>query len=230
MLRPFVIYGEQQGSPLQGYLARPESSEEKLPGLIVIHEWWSLNDNIQKMIARLAGEGYAALAIDLYNGEVAEDPQGARSLVGTVSGNRAQAEDNLMQALRYLESEQGASKIGSMGWCLGGGWSLNTALLLPSELDAAVIYYGRLETDPQQLAPLEMPILGIFGGQDQNPSVESVREFEAALQGLDKAVEIHVYEGADQAFANPSGRNYKAATTEAAWTETIDFLRQTLQS
>ena len=224
-----VTYGEQTDTPLQGYLARPESADNDLPGLIVIHEWWGLNDNIEKMTERLAGEGYTALAVDLYGGEVADAPDAARSLVQAVSTDVAKAEDNLLQAFRYLETEQGAAKIGSIGWCFGGGWSLNTALLLPEALDAAVIYYGRLQTDPDRLEPLQMPILGIFGALDQNPSVESVREFEAVLQDLGKSIEVHVYENADHAFANPSGRNYNEAAAEAAWTETVDFLAQALQ-
>lgn len=225
-----VVYGEQPGTALQGYLARPQEFSDNLPGLIVIHEWWGLNDNIQKMTERLAGEGYVALAVDLYGGEVADDPQQARSLVESVSGDRPSAEDNLVQAFRYLESVQSAPTIGSIGWCFGGGWSLNTALLLPEELDAAVIYYGRLQTEPETLAPLQMPILGVFGALDSNPSVESVQAFEAALKALDKPVEIHIYEGADHAFANPSGRNYNPEAAEAAWRETTDFLGQALKS
>ncbi|MEO0534828.1 MAG: dienelactone hydrolase family protein [Cyanobacteria bacterium P01_A01_bin.123] len=223
-----VTYGEQDGVPLQGYLARPQGASGDLPGLIVIHEWWGLNDNIEKMTERLAGEGYTALAVDLYGGEVAEAPDAARSLVQGVSADAAKAEDNLLQAFSYLEMEQGAEAIGSIGWCFGGGWSLNTALLLPDELDAAVIYYGRLETDPAQLEALQMPILGIFGALDSNPSVESVREFEAALQALGKPIEVHIYEGANHAFANPSGQNYNEEAAEAAWAETVDFLGQNL--
>lgn len=223
-----VVYGEQAGTSLDGYLARPEAATAPLPGLIVIHEWWGLNDNIERMTDRLAAEGYTALAVDLYGGEVAQDPQAARSLVRSVGGDRAAAEDNLVQAFRYLETTQAADRIGSIGWCFGGGWSLNTALLLPDELDAAVIYYGRLQTDPAVLAPLQMPILGIFGALDTAPPPADVREFEAALQELGKSVEVHIYDGANHAFANPSGRNYNAAAAAAAWEETVDFLQTTL--
>lgn len=223
-----VVYGQQTGEPLQGYLAYPAGDNQERPGLIVIHEWWGLNSNIQKMTERLAGEGYTALAIDLYGGDVAQTPAAARSLVQSVARDRARAEDNILQAFSYLETEQGADAIGSIGWCFGGGWSLNTALLLPDVLDAAIIYYGRLQTDAAQLAPLQMPILGIFGALDSNPSVERVQEFEAALQDLGKSVEIHIYEGADHAFANPSGRNYNPTAAAAAWNETVEFLQRTL--
>ncbi|NJN58084.1 MAG: dienelactone hydrolase family protein [Leptolyngbyaceae cyanobacterium SL_5_9] len=225
-----VTYATIDGTPVTGYLARPAEATEPLPALIVIHEWWGLNDNIRMMTERLAGEGYTALAVDLYNGEFAEDPQTARSLVDSVSQNPQLAQENLRQAYQYLEGEQSATAIASLGWCFGGSWSLNTALLLPDQLDAAVIYYGgQLETDPARLSGLEMPILGIFGALDDNPPVETVREFEAALQSLDKSVEIYVYPGADHAFANPSGMNYDPEAAEDAWERTTAFLEQHLK-
>jgi len=224
-----VTYATVNGTSVTGYLARPVDATEPLPALIVIHEWWGLNDNIRMMTERLAGEGYTALAVDLYNGEFAEDPQTARSLVDSVSQNPQLAEENLRQAYQYLD-EQSATAIASLGWCFGGSWSLNTALLLPDQLDAAVIYYGgQLETDPARLSSLEMPILGIFGALDDNPSVETVREFEAVLKSLDKSVEIYIYPGADHAFANPSGMNYDPEAAEDAWERTTAFLEQHLK-
>jgi carboxymethylenebutenolidase len=200
-----------------------------LPGVIVIHEWWGLNQNIRSMTERLAGEGYAALAVDLYEGQVADDPDRARQLA-SASRNRVPAiQDNLRQARDYLAREVEAPKIGSIGWCFGGGWSLATAELLGDRIDAAVIYYGRLTSDPQRLLRVEAPILGIFGSEDRAISVESVREFEAALQKLDQPVEIHIYEGADHAFANPSGTRYDAEAAADAWQKTRKFLREHLR-
>jgi carboxymethylenebutenolidase len=121
-----------------------------------------------------------------------------------------------------------APAVGSIGWCFGGGWSLTTALLLPGQLDAAVIYYGHLVTDPQRLATLDIPILGLFGEQDQGIPLDGVRAFEGALKELGKDAKILVYPGADHAFANPSGRNYQPETAEKAWLETTAFLERTL--
>lgn len=224
-----VTYATVDGKPVTGYLARPTNATEPLPGLIVIHEWWGLNDNIEMMTRRLAGEGYTALAVDLF-GQVADNPEQARAQVQAASQNPQLLLDNLQQAYQYLETTAGSTKIGSIGWCFGGSWSLNTALLLPDQLDATVIYYGgQLETNPERLATLKMPILGVFGALDDNPPVEKVRTFEAALKSLSKPVEVHVYEGADHAFANPSGTRYNAEAAEDAWTKTIAFLNQHLK-
>ena len=120
-------------------------------------------------------------------------------------------------------------KIGSIGWCFGGLWSLNTALVFPDTLDATVIYYGgNIETNKEKLAPLQMPILGIFGALDQNPSIELVKKFEASLKSLNKSVEIYIYEGANHAFANPSGKNYNPQAAEDAWQKTTTFLNKYL--
>ncbi len=224
-----VTYATVDGKPITGYLARPANSTAPLPGIIVIHEWWGLNENIQQMTERLAGEGYTALAVDLYAGSVAQTPEQARALTQAAAQTPQLLEDNLKQAYQYLETEQNSPKIASLGWCFGGSWSLNTALLFPTELDAAVIYYGsQLVTERDRLTPLQMPILGIFGALDQNPSVETVRSFEAALNELGKSAEIYVYDGANHAFANPSGTRYNAQAAEDAWGKTTAFLSQHL--
>lgn len=225
-----VIYASIDGAPVSGYLARPTNISGPLPGLIVIHEWWGLNDNIRAMTERLAAEGYVALAVDLYVGQAAEDPARARELATAAMAARETVERNLKQAYEFLTEDQRAPAIGTIGWCFGGGWSLNTALMLPDEIDATVIYYGRLVTDPEVLEPLRMPILGIFGDEDRGIPVESAREFEAALQSLGKNATIHVYEGADHAFANPSGTRYKPEAAEDAWRKTVAFLAEYLGS
>lgn len=216
-----VAYATQDGREVKGFFARPKGAAG-VPGLIVIHEWWGLNDNVRAMARKLAAEGYAALAVDLYGGQKAESSEDARGLMEAALKNPGVVEENLRQAYQYLEG-QGAKKIGSIGWCFGGGWSLRTALLFPKDLDAAVIYYGRLVTEPDQLAPLEVPILGLFGALDKGIPVESVRAFETALKSQGKKAEIHVYEGADHAFANPSGNRYNAEAAEDAWKKTVAF-------
>ncbi len=224
-----VAYGTIEGQPIMGYLARPSDAITPLPGLIVIHEWWGLNENIEMMTRRLAAEGYTALAVDLF-GQVADTPEQAKAQVEAAAQNPEKLQQNLQQAYAFLNDRQQASKIGSIGWCFGGSWSLQTALLFPTDLDATVIYYGgQLATDPNVLEPLTMPILGLFGELDTNPSVETVRSFEAALNQLNKPVDVYIYPDANHAFANPSGTRYNAAAAEDAWQKTTAFLKQHLQ-
>jgi carboxymethylenebutenolidase len=225
-----VTYGNVADQPLRGYLSHPSEAKENLPAVIVIHEWWGLNENIIKMTDKLAGEGYNALAVDLYGGKMADTPDKARELVTEALKNPKQLKDNLKQAYLYLEKVENAPKIGTIGWCLGGTWSLNTALLLPEQIDATVIYYGGgITTDPGELKTLDMPILGIFGELDNNPSPETVKQFEATLKDLGKSVDIYIYPDADHAFANPSGNRYNQAAAEDAWEKTTAFLAQYLK-
>lgn len=224
-----VTYATVEGNDVSGYLAKPKNSEGSLPGIIVIHEWWGLNDNIRTMAEKLAGEGYTALAVDLYGGQVAQDADGAQQMMQAAMQNVEAANQNIREAYAYLEAEQQAPRIGTIGWCFGGGWSLNTALLLPDQVDATIIYYGRLVTDPERLEALQMPILGIFGAEDSGIPAEMVEEFGQALDTLEKDASIHIYEGAEHAFANPSGTRYKADAATDAWEKTLAFFEQHLK-
>jgi carboxymethylenebutenolidase len=224
-----VTYGEVGGKPVRGYLARPKGAQGALPGLIVIHEWWGLNDNIRAMTRRLAGEGYQALAVDLFEGRTAESPDAAMKLINAVLQNRAPAEENLRRAVAYLEGK-GTARIGTIGWCFGGGWSLATALLVPEKIDATVIYYGHLETDPAKLGALKAPVLGLFGAADKSIPVATVQKFESTLKRLGKPAEIKIYPGADHAFANPSGGNHHPEAAKDAWQRTTAFLARALKA
>jgi len=216
-----VAYAEIGGKAVEGYLARPAGGAEGAPGVIVIHEWWGLNDNVETMARMLAQQGYQALAVDLYDGESADSAQGARALMSAVDAEAAK--ENLRQAHAYLRQKRGAGRIGVIGWCFGGGWSLQTALLLGDDLDAAVIYYGRLVTDEAELVKIQAPILGLFGSEDGGIPVSSVHTFRAVLDELGKPAEIHVYEGANHAFANPSGERYEPEAAKDAWEKTTAF-------
>ncbi|NJL82587.1 MAG: dienelactone hydrolase family protein [Chloroflexaceae bacterium] len=224
-----VQYATVNGKVITGYFAKPKTVTGPLPAVITIHEWWGLNDNIRAATRRLAGEGYQVLAVDLYGAQTAQTPEAARQLLQQVNDNPTPAKDNLRQAYQYLANRQKAPKVGVMGWCFGGAWSLQTALLLPTEIDATVIYYGRLVNDPAQLRTLQMPILGIFGANDQSIPVADVRRFEETLKSLGKTVTIQIYDNAGHAFANPSGDRYVPAAAEAAWSQTTDFLARTLK-
>lgn len=226
--RPVVAetlpYAEVDDELVYGHFVFPADMVDPLPGLIVIHEWWGLNDGVRAMADRIAAEGYVVLAVDLFAGNSASDPAAARELMLEVVENPDLAEENIRQAYQFLVETAQAPRIGSLGWCFGGGWSLNTALLFPQELDAAVIYYGAVTDNDERLAPLDVPILGLFGDQDRGIPVESVEGFEQALERLRKNYEIEIYEGAAHAFANPSGNNYNAEIAEMAWERTVEFL------
>lgn len=205
-----------------GYFARPKAAGA-YPGVVMIHEWWGLNDNIRQMAVELAQRGYAVLAVDLF-GEVAATPDEARRLTSGLVQDRAT--ENLRAAVRFLR-DRGAERVASLGWCFGGGQSLRLALAEP--LQATVIYYGSLVTDESSLRALRHPVLGIFGDRDQSIPVDSVRKFESALNKLGTTNEIFVYPGVGHAFANPSGANYAPEETKDAWAKTAGFLDKYLK-
>lgn len=224
-----IDYATLDGEPVQGYLARPRGGPRPLPAVLLIHEWWGLNDNIRAMARRFAEAGYVALAVDLYEGETAERPKRARSLMQQAMARPDRLERNLEQAFYYLDVMPSTRRIGSVGWCFGGGWSLRTALMFPRELDAGVIYYGELVTDPERLATLEVPILGLFGSEDSVVPIDTVREFGQTLTELEKPHAIEIYTGAGHAFANPSGEHYERDTAARAWARTMRFLNRHLR-
>lgn len=221
-----VIYAMLDGEPVRGYYVEPRDAEAPRAGLVLFHEWWGLNDNVRMMAHRFADEGYVVLAVDLYDGQVADTPDEAMRLLRESTGRSDALMGTVQQGIRYLNETGGAHGIGTVGWCFGGGWSLETALALPEDVDAAVMYYGEVVTDRARLAPLDAPLLGLFGAADTSIPVADVRAMETALRELDKPVEIHVYDGAGHAFANPSGERYNAAAAEAAWGETTAFLNE----
>ncbi len=219
-----------------GYLVYPElanntqqqQQQEPMPAVIMIHEWWGLNEHIKNQADILAKEGYVVLAVDLYRGEVAADSNRARELTSSVRNNSASTIDNLQSAVNYVKSLEmvDGSRIASLGWCFGGDWSLQLALnSSENPLAATIVYYGRPVTDTASLSSISWPILGIFGDQDQAIPVESVKQFTSALNASGVTNEIYLYEGVGHAFANPSGDNYAPKETADAWQKTIGFLR-----
>ncbi|HZS61942.1 MAG TPA: dienelactone hydrolase family protein, partial [Gemmatimonadaceae bacterium] len=197
-----------------GYLARPHGGGH-YPAVVMIHEWWGLNDNIRMEARRLAGEGYTVLAVDLYHGKTAQKPDDARNLVLDVVHNPSDAIANLNAAVAYLKSK-GAQKIGVMGWCFGGAWSIQEAVNGAGGIDADIAYYGTPVTDPAKLAKMP-PFLGLYGSLDDGIPTDSVKKMQTALEGLHKPVEVKIYDGAHHAFANPSGQHYDKAAADDAW-------------
>ncbi|MDQ3034230.1 MAG: dienelactone hydrolase family protein [Myxococcota bacterium] len=208
------------------YLALPEGSPRA--ALLVIHEWWGLNDHIRHWADRLAADGYAALAIDLYGGRTAATSEEAMELMRAVDDTQADA--TIRDAITFLESDPrvaSAQRHGVIGWCFGGGWALEAALRHPGASDAVVMYYGRPVTDVERLRALDSPLLGIFGDLDESIPPERVDEFEAALEAAEVPHELLRFD-APHAFANPSGPRYDHDAAAAAWEATRAFLARTL--
>ncbi len=209
-----------------GYLAKP-ADEGQYPGIVMIHEWWGLNDNIKEMAKKLASHGYVVLAVDLYNGEVATTSDQARQLISSFDTDAGI--QNMNFAASFIQENHDIEKLGSIGWCFGGGQSLNLALN-NLDMDATVIYYGSLVTEQESLSSISWPVLGIFAELDQGIPVESVNDFESSLDELDIPNEIHIYPEVDHAFANPSGERYAPDESKDAWKKTLEFLETNLMS
>lgn len=220
----------------QGYLVYPVSSNDtvgkKLPAVVMIHEWWGLNENIKNMANLLAKQGFVVLAADLYKGEVANNPERAMELVQTVRNNQNNSISNLQTAVKYLSllPNVDSSKIASLGWCFGGGQSLQLALNSQDHpLAATILYYGTpLVTDKALLSKIKWPVLGIFGDKDQSIPIEEIKQFGNSLNQSGITNNIHIYKGVGHAFANPSGDNYAPKETEDAWQKTLSFLKKYL--
>jgi carboxymethylenebutenolidase len=187
---------------VSGYLAAPAGSAKK-PALVVIQEWWGLNDFIKAKADGFSRQGYVALAVDLYRGKVTADPDVAHQLMRGMPEDRAMRD--LQAAVAYLRSrpDVDGKRIGSIGWCMGGGYSLALALAEPT-LAGSVINYGRLVTDDAKIAGLNVPLLGNFGGKDQGIPPESVREFERKAKAAGKSVDFKVYPEGGHGFASSS--------------------------
>jgi carboxymethylenebutenolidase len=225
-----AIYTSIDGQNIEGWLAWPAGEPtDDLPALIVIHEWWGLNDNIKQTSERLAAEGYVTLAVDLYRGESAETPKSAMQLMQGLNAEADAGVENLAAAYEYLHNAMGLEKVGIVGWCLGGRWSLLASLRLPEDIDAAVIYYGGVTDDKAQLETLQMPILGHFAAKDPIVPPATVVAFRAALDELDKDADVYIYPDTKHAFANPSGLAYNPEAAEQAWARTTDFFAKHLQ-
>lgn len=212
---------------VQAVLYSPEG-KGPFPGIVVIHEWWGLNDWVKEQATKLSDQGYVTLAIDLYRGKVATTPDEAHELMRGVPEDRA-ARD-LHAAVDFLKSQANVKKdrIASIGWCMGGGYSLDVALQEPT-LTAAVINYGHL-ADSESLKKINASILGLFGGQDRGIPPEDVRKFEQTLKQLGKKADITIYPNAGHAFENPNNKGgYRADDAADAWKRTLDFLDGTLK-
>ena len=219
--RPLSI-ATPSGRSISGALALP--AQLPAPVLILIHEFWGLNDQIKAVAADFAAQGYVALAVDLYGGQLAENADQARALMSAVDAGVAT--ETLTSWIAWgRQIKEGNGKLATVGWCFGGGWSLNASVAAP--VDATVLYYGRCNLPTADLAHLKGPVLGHFGTRDHYINKEMVDVFEAHMKEAGKPYHAYWYE-ADHAFANPTGNNFHKEDAQLAWGRTLAFLRENL--
>ena len=213
--------------PYKGYLVEPKG-KGPFPAVIVIMEWWGLNDQIKGVADRLAKAGYVALVPDLYYGQVTTDPEKAHELMRGL--DQKEAITDLGSAMDYLRSlpEVGKSKIGSLGFCMGGALSLQLALSRP-DLSGAVMFYGTPDTDPMDLDKAACPVLGLFGADDKGIPVAKVQEMAKELNEVGEGADIKIYPGAGHAFFNETRPSYDAQAAADAWERTLTFFNARLK-
>jgi carboxymethylenebutenolidase len=217
------------GHTCEGYLAKPSAA--KAPGVVVMQEWWGLSPWIKTVVDRLAAAGYLALAPDLYHGKTTREPDEAQKLM--MSMQMDVAAKDMSGAFDYLKAHDGCTgKVGSVGFCLGGGLSLYVATLRP--VDACVIFYGVLPGVQPDLTKIAGPVLGHYAENDGWAGPDAVKALEKQLRDAGKSVEFHTYAGAHHAFCNPApevekvGGKYDEAAASASWERTLAFYKKNL--
>lgn len=221
--------GEEE---VKGFLAEPEGNGP-FPAVIVIQEWWGLTDWIKDNARRLAAQGYVTLAPDLYRGKVADNPMTARELMSGLPRDRAVRD--LKAAVEMLAHRPNVDKarLGSIGWCMGGGYSLQLALNEP-RIKACVMCYGRVVTEASALKSLNATVLGIFGEEDKGIPLKDVHQFESALKEAGKHVERIEEFKAGHGFMRPSNPgqanpNYREEEAKRAWHDIEQFFVKQLK-
>ncbi len=216
-----------QDETLTGHLARLEDGEPR-PGVIVLQEWWGLDDHIRDVTNRFAEAGYVALAPDLYKGQVTTEPNEARKLVMEL--DMAEAVNEIRSAVDYLQAQDfvAGEQVGVVGFCMGGRLVLMTALA-EEDLGAAVAFYGS-PLAPEETAGVMAPIMGHYGTEDGGIPVDGVTAMQEGLEAAGVENDIYIYEGAQHAFFNDTRPSYKADAADEAWTRTLAWFEQHLGS
>ncbi|MDZ7849136.1 MAG: dienelactone hydrolase family protein [Owenweeksia sp.] len=214
-----VIFSTPDGKEAKAFLIPARVPTNKW--VIVFHEWWGLNNNIKNEAQKLHGDldEINILALDLYDGPVAEDRDKAREYMQNAKDGRIR---NIINgAITY--AGEGAD-IGTIGWCYGGGWSLQAAIMLGDKADGCVMYYGMPELEVDKLEKLQTPVLGIFAKNDSWITPEKVDQFRQSMQEAQRELEVITFD-ANHAFANPSNENYSNVAAGKAYSAAVSFLR-----
>ena len=212
-----------------GLLVTPEG-KGPFPAVIVIQEWWGVDDWIKSQARALAKEGYVALAVDLYRGKVTSKQEEAHQLMSGLSPDRAMRDLEAAFATLQARPDVRKDRIGAIGWCMGGRYSLALATEEPG-LAATVAYYGAPPTDAAAIGKIKSAVLGNYGAEDKGPSPDQVKSFESAMKKAGKTIDVKLYDGAGHAFANPNNPwgGYREAAAKDAWTRTTAFFASHLK-
>ncbi len=213
-----ISFENTDGSSTEGYLVRSGDSRK---GIIVLQEWWGLNDQIKSVADRFAVAGYTALAPDLYKGRVTQDPDEANHMMTGLDWVGA-TEIDVNGALAYLKSDGGCETVGVMGFCMGGALTVIAGVKLDA-CDAGVCYYGIPPVEEADPANMRVPFQGHFASLDDWCTPAAADALEAALPSSGVAYEMHRYE-AEHAFFTDTLSSYDAASAELSWQRTLDFL------
>jgi len=217
-----ISFNRPDGKGIEGYYAEPTSGANA-PGVVVIQEWWGLNDQIRTMADRLAAAGYRALVPDLYRGKVAVEAQEAQHLMGSMNFGDAAGQD-IRGAVQHLKKE--SARVGVTGFCMGGALTLLAAVNVP-EADAASSWYGFPPLEYIDTARIKMPLQGHFSKTDAFFPISGVDELEKKLKSGGVKFEFYRYDAA-HAFANETGNNYNREAAELAWGRMLEFFGKAL--
>lgn len=222
-----MVEFKSNGGTAEGYLALPEGAESA-PGVVVIQEWWGLNEQIKGVADSFAREGFVALAPDLFHGKRTKSPDEAGKLM--MAMNIAETEKDLRGAIQFLLNHErvAGDKVGTVGFCMGGALSLFAASKNP-QVGACVVFYGGHPKVTPDLENLRAPVLGLYAAKDNFVTPDSVEALKSRMLDLGKSFEVRMYD-ADHAFFNeehPEVYNREAA--EDAWRRTVEFFRRNLK-
>jgi len=222
-----IVEFESNGGHANGYLAIPENGSG--PGVVVIQEYWGLVDHIKDVCDRFAGEGFVALAPDLYDGQVAKSPDEAGKMMMALRID--EAEKDLKGAVQFLLSNRATTtaKVGIVGFCMGGALSLYAATK-NQKVGACVVFYGIHPNVKPDLPNLHAPVLGIYAERDTFVPPDVAHELERQIKALGKSIEMHIYPNVDHSFFNDTRPQvYNAEAAADAWRRTLEFLRTNLR-
>jgi carboxymethylenebutenolidase len=219
LMGKMIQFNTADGKQASGYYIAPKKKSKKW--LIVIQEWWGLNDNIKVEADKYYKDlvDFNVLAVDMYDGKVAATPDSAMKL--TRSADPVRMTTILQGAMQHAGKD---ASIYSVGWCFGGMWSLQTAILAGSQAKGTIMFYGRPETNMDKLKSIQCDIIGFFGNMDRSPSPAMVNDFEKNMEAAGKKLTTHKYE-AGHGFANPSNPSFNKEATEDSYSKAIAFLK-----
>jgi carboxymethylenebutenolidase len=215
-----IQFESADGTKAGGYFIKSKKKSNKW--LLVIQEWWGLNDNIKKEAEKFYTDlnNVNVLAIDMYDGKIATSPDSAMAYMSSAKKERLEAIVNA--AIAYAGNK---ASIYTVGWCFGGGWSLQSTILAGKQAKGCVMYYGRPEKDIERLKTINCDVIGFFGNQDKGISQEIVNTFEANMKTAGKKMSLYRYD-AGHGFANPSNPSYNKEYTQDAYSKAIAFLKE----